>query len=233
LVDPGHYECRLCTCNPTDQYSCFDFKRVVPEPNATPLQLADPKLDCAERRRRIGAVALNGTVHSRQEMGWLRDAARVAKLVADGNTDLAPVFWIRLYGIVREVYERLFESHAFRAQIGALPNPDIVEFLAATEKVAALFSDDERLYIQYRRDVECHPLQNAYEFKVGKKGQAIETFRHTFLAKQVSVTLADFDAAVGRVLASAPNEVELAKSFAARCWLELTGLMRKGEKIYG
>lgn len=83
LVDEGaHYECRLCTCGPGDQFSCIEFRRVVPAPDATPRRLADPKLDCAERRRRMSESSMTARINSKQQMNWLVDATRVAKLVA-------------------------------------------------------------------------------------------------------------------------------------------------------
>ena len=41
LVDESHYECKLCTCAPTDSYSCLEFPRLLPEPDATPRMRAD------------------------------------------------------------------------------------------------------------------------------------------------------------------------------------------------
>jgi hypothetical protein len=233
LIDPTHYECKLCTCSPSDQFSCYQFQRVVPEADATARQLFDRSLDCTERRRRIRESLLNINIHSRQELDWLVDAARVSKLVAEGNADLAPVFWIRLYGILHEIYERLFASNTFAVQNGATPTASIAEFLGAIEQVASLFSDDERIYIQYRRDVECHPLQLNYEFQVNKSGGTRERFHHKLLAKTVPVSLEEFSSATKRVLATVRHEIDLARVFAGRCWLALAGLRRKGARIYG
>jgi hypothetical protein len=234
LVDRrSHYECKMCSCAPGDQFSCYDVPRVVPGPNATALQLVDRTLDCTERRRRLLETSRNSTIHSRQELNWLADASRVAKLVADGQTDLAPVFWIRLYGVLHEIFQRLSDSAASLTQHGVKPPQVISDFMAAVDKVGSLFSDDELLYIQYRRDVECHPVQLNYEFRVKKDGGTREAFDHKVLAKKVPVSLHDFMAATRRVLATAPNEVALAQRFADRCWLALAGLKRKGARIYG
>jgi hypothetical protein len=223
LID-GHFECRLCTCSPTDQYSCYEFPRPVHGPDATPLQRTDATLDCVERRRRLREIDRRTFVQSRQRMGWLVDAARVSKLVADGNTDLAPVFWIRLCGILNELYDKLLKNHTLAVLTGAKPYSDIVEFLGAIESLAASFSDDERIYIQYRRDVECHPVQDNH---------ASDGFNHKLLAKEARIGLEEFRAAVGRVVARAPSEVALAQMFAERCKLALADLERRGERIYG
>ena len=233
LLDGEHYECKLCTCTVTDHYSCYQFPRVVPDPEATPLQLAGAKLDCKERRRRMAESVTSADVHSPQELSWLIDTARVAKLVAKGNADLSPVFWIRLYGVLNEMYGRLAASHESSLRIGANPHLGIVRFLEEVSVLYAHFSDDELLYIQYRRDVECHPLQFNYERTVNKKGSARGSFKHKIFQKDAPVTLEDFSAAIKRVLSSAPNEVVLAQSFADRCWSTLETLQEKGRYIYG
>jgi hypothetical protein len=232
LVESDQYECKLCNCKPEDQFSCYQFPRVVPGPDATALQFVDRTLDCAERRRRMSESSRNIRIHSRQAMNWLVDAARLAKLVAEGNENLAPVFWIRLYGILHEMHERLSASNASVVRHGITPNPSIVDFLVAVDKVASIFSDDERLYIQYRRDVECHPLQLNYELQVKKNGDTREAFDHKLLAKKVPVTLEEFLAATKRVLGTAPDEITLSRVFAERCWLALAGLKREGARIY-
>lgn len=52
---------KLCNCKPEDQFSCYQFPRVVPGPDATALQLVDRTLDCAERRRRMSESSRNTT----------------------------------------------------------------------------------------------------------------------------------------------------------------------------
>jgi len=94
--------------------------------DATARQLVDRSLDCTERRRRIRESLLNINIHSRQELDWLVDAARVSKLVAEGNAELAPVFWDQVYGIVaRYIRAGYFASNTFAIQNGATP-PDLM-----------------------------------------------------------------------------------------------------------
>lgn len=107
LLDDSHYECKLCDCKTTDVDSCHAYPRVIPAADATRRQRADAKRSCAERRRSIGASSRTPDVNSQQEMNWLVDAARIAKLVAGGSADLAPIFWIRLYGILHEIHARM------------------------------------------------------------------------------------------------------------------------------
>lgn len=232
LIDESHYECRLCDCSPTDRFSCFEFPRVIPESGATARQLADATLNCSERRRRTSESSMNARVNSPQQMNWLIDAARVATLVAEGNTDLAPLFWIRLYGILHDIYDKLAGHRNLAVLNGARPHPLIVAFLKATEDLSGLFSPDERLYIQYRRDVESHPIQTNYEFKVDERGRAVETFKHKMLAQRIPVSLEEFRAAVKRLLATVPDETVLARVLASRCSNALLGLREHGARIY-
>jgi hypothetical protein len=234
VYDGGtHYECRLCTCTGQDHFSCIEFPRVVPTADATPRQLADPKLDCAERRRRMSESSVNARVNSKQQTNWLADAARVAKLVAGGNLDLAPIFWIRLYGILHEMYERVSHNNAFAIQIRGKAIPSMVDFVKAVDALAAVFSDDERIYIQYRRDVESHPIQRNYEFKVDNKGRSIESFHHKIMNRKVAVTLDEFTAAVRRLLQTVPREIDLARTMAERCLGSLAAVVEAGTRIFG
>ena len=177
--------------------------------------------------------SINARINSRQQMNWLSDAARVARMVAEKNFDVAPIFWVRLYGILHDIYDKLSGHHMFAVRNGAKPVSSIVAFLKATEDLSALFSADERLYIQYRRDVESHPIQVNYEFKVDNAGRAIETFKHKLLGQQTPVSLGDFQAAVKRLLSTVPNEIELARVMADRCWRSLLALTEKGTRIFG
>lgn len=234
VCDGGsHYECRLCTCTSKDHFSCIEFPRVVPGPDATPRQLADPKLDCADRRRRMSESSMNARINSKQQMNWLVDAARVSKLVAGGNIDLAPIFWIRLYGILHEIYGRVSRNSAFAIQIRGKPIQQMVDFLKAVDELSALFSADERVYIQYRRDVESHPIQVNYEFKVDSKGRSVETFQHKIMNQKVPVTLEEFTVVVRRLLHTVSQEVDLARMMAERCLRSLAAVVDAGARVFG
>jgi hypothetical protein len=165
-------------------------------------------------------------------MNWLVDATRVAKLVANGNADLAPVFWIRLYGILHDIYGRVSANVAAVELNGLKPPALFQDFLREIRAVASIFSTDERLYIQYRRDVDCHPLQNNYEFGYKRDGGTRETFEHKLLAEKTYVTLEDFRKAVRRVLGTRPDEVALAQAFAERCWSALAGVELQGARLF-
>lgn len=232
LLDPTHYECTLCDCKPSDLDSCFAFPRVIPEAGATPTQRADAKRSCSERRRSIGEASRRAEVNSTQEMNWLVDAARIVKLVADGSADLAPMFWIRLYGILHEIHARLTNLVQVAVESGARPSPLFAAFLAEVVALSALFSEDELIYVQYRRDTECHPIQNAYEFKINGTGRTRDQAAIKMLGTRKPLTLAELNSAVRRVLLSASSEVELARLMAQRSWTNVAAVRDKGALLY-
>jgi hypothetical protein len=176
---------------------------------------------------------MNARINSKQQMNWLVDAARVTKLVAAGNLDLAPIFWIRLYGILHEIYARIARHNAFAIQNGAKPVQLLVDFLKAVDALSAVFSDDERIYIQYRRDVESHPVQVNYEFRVDDRGRSVESFNHKIMNRKVPVTHEEFTAAVTRLLQTVSEEVDLTRQMATRCLRSLVAVAEAGAKIFG
>jgi hypothetical protein len=232
LIDETHYECKLCTCKPTDRFSCLEFPRVVPAPDATPKQLADRKRDCTERRRAMSESNSNATINPRQEMEWLEDAAAITKRVADGEIILAPIFWLRLFGILHDMYDKLLRAERWSLGQGFRFDPRISAFMREVEALSAVFTEDERLYIQYRRDVEAHPIQVAYEFRIDGAGKAKEAVTTKITAKKLPVTLDEFRAAMGRVLATAKHETGIARAFAIRCALSLERVREKGLQIF-
>ena len=232
LVDPSHYECKLCDCKRSDLDSCFAFPRVIPEADATPRQRADAKRSCSDRRRSIGETSRNAEVNSTQQMNWLADATRIAKLVADGSADLAPLFWIRLYGILHEIHGRLTDLVLVAVENGAKPSAAFDAFLSEVVALSALFSEDELIYIQYRRDTECHPIQNAYQFRIDGTGRARDEAAIKMLGTKRTLTLAELSSAVRRVLLSASSEVELARIMAHRSWINIATVRDQGALLY-
>jgi hypothetical protein len=232
LIDGSHYECKLCSCSPTDAFSCLEFPRVVPEPGATPKMLSDTKRDCTDRRRSMSETNLNARINSVQQMEWLDDAVSIAKRVAAEETLLAPVFWLRLFGILHDMYEKVLASERFCKTYGFKIDPRIVAFMREVEALAAVFSDDERLYIQYRRDVEAHPVQVHYEFKIDGKGKAKDGLTPKLTSKKLPVTREEFREAMKRVLATAKHETGIAVAFASRSLPALERVREKGRQVY-
>lgn len=232
MIDEDHYDCTSCTCSRSDTFSCDEFPRIVPTPNATPRQRADSKRPCEERRKTMRESSINASVNSRQYLEWVADAARISRQVAEGNTDLGPVFWIRLYGILYDVYGYLDKQTRFLTSIGFKNLPQTVVFVKSIEDLAALFSADEQIYIQYRRDTECHPVQKAYEFSIGQNGHILDQYFLKMLGKKTQVAKDDMRATALRVIKAAKHETQLAPLFAQRCWRQLAELEVKAAPLW-
>jgi hypothetical protein len=151
--------------------------------------------------------------------------------VASGETTLAPVFWLRLFGILHDMYDKQVRSERFCKIYGFKMDSRILAFMREVELLAAVFTDDERLYIQYRRDVEAHPIQVHYEFKIDGTGRPKEGITPKLTSSKLPVTLEEFREAMGRVIATAKHETEIARAFAGRC-VALERVREKGWQIY-
>jgi hypothetical protein len=132
--------------------------------------------------------------------------------LAAGEDDQAGYFWIFLYGVLHDIHDDMTGMVKF-AQDNGSGSAKIDE----VERLATLFTDDEKLYLQYRRDNECHPVQQNYEFLMNGKGVIRQTFKATLLMR-VPISIRDFRAVVRRSLAASGNdELKLARQYAARC----------------
>jgi hypothetical protein len=195
-------------------------------------QVVAAKLDCPERQRRIQEIATKSSVQSTQRRQWVADATAIGKDVAHGNTRLAPIFWIRLYGILHDLHKQTTSLQDAVTAIGASPSGSLGSMLSSIEDLGRLFSQDELAYIQYRRDVECHPVQEHYELSIAKNGAIRESLTLKLLGNERPSSTAEFRAAITRVLATASSEPALAQAFAARSARALENLQRISANIF-
>jgi hypothetical protein len=177
-----------------------------------------PELSADEKARLFSDILRNSRIIGHQMADWIRDTARVTQLVANSNTDLIPIFWIRLYGVLADVadqIDKVCDNPEHARQILATH-----EFAAALRvrnaitNIASVFNEDELVYLQYRRHVECHPLQNAYRIRVAGKAFQ-DSVHHRLLDK--AMTVEDSDAACVRLFAKhGLSESRVAINFAQR-----------------
>ena len=66
--------------------------------------------------------------------------------------------------------------------------------------MAATFDRDELIYIQYLRNTECHPVQDAYRIKRRGDGTLKDWVDHHLLPPGPPVTIEETNASVRRVL---------------------------------
>jgi len=111
----------------------------------------------------------------RQLAAWVGETLDAAERAGGGSPAALPVFWLRLYGVLTDVADFvaltveeaqdglcMFPLAREREQVSPLP--------AAMERLSALLDEDELLYIEYRRHVECDPFQTKYRVRRGRHG---------------------------------------------------------------
>lgn len=158
--------------------------------------------------------ARDTSVYQAQVAQWVGYCMECADTVAKGGApaSVRAAFWITTFGILVDLRRRLarFNKQAasprFRHVYG--------QMLVAIDGVLAPLSRDERLYLEYRRHVDAHPFQSAYE-TLNSEGVQQSTFRSRLLEAELPLT--DARAALGRVIRAANvDEAAIAMSVARR-----------------
>jgi hypothetical protein len=152
-----------------------------------------------DRERLLNDIDRNARTNPKLYSNWIRDTVRVTTEVANGNTDLVPVFRIRIYGVMADIFARVSGSQRNTAELKRPPNPAVEGMIEAIKALAARFTRDELIYIQYLRNTECHPVQDAYRIRVTGDGSLKDWVDH-HLIPGPPVTVEETTAAVLRVL---------------------------------
>jgi hypothetical protein len=175
--------------------------------------LRAPPKTSEDRRRILEDIQKNGgDIWAGQFLGWLGDAARVTEAVAAmasqalRHADTIAVFWIRTYGVLTDVRRAMERQRGTLVQLdGDLmpyarrtylePLNRIIELI---EDIRAAFDTDELLWLEYRRNVECHPWQDKYRLRTKRDGSLDDERHHELL--QGRRVVEDTQAALSRVV---------------------------------
>jgi hypothetical protein len=191
-------------------------------------------LSPTNRARILHDININADTNSKLCANWIRDAVHATTEVANGNTDLIPVFRIKLYGIMADILAKLTESQSFLADNNIRPEPAVDAMIDAIKALAAAFDRDELIYIQYLRNTECHPVQDAYRLKRRGDGTLREFVEHHLLPKGPPVTVEETLASVRRVLLPyGANEHAIARQLARKALKPLATVQAKSPALYG
>lgn len=181
-----------------------------------------------DRKRLLADInAKSGVIWVRQMRQWVGDAEYYARRVADlgdeATNEERTLFVLRAYGALDEVREA-FDRHVegYRTQYAGEPEeklPPVVKQtqLLVQELEGALTSltDEEKAYLLYRRDTECHPTLDRYRLR--RKGDG--SLKEKFEVFGRSWTVEDFDKAMSRILQVEGSEeaimIGLARKLAA------------------
>ncbi|NOK36528.1 hypothetical protein HMI49_25295 [Corallococcus exercitus] len=152
-----------------------------------------PKLTAEENKRLLQSYGHNADPRGKQLAQWVLSTAHYCECLTVRGMEATHaecvVFWFRLYGLFDEVRDDLIKKANFGDTViasGQAPQSFQLDIetkvkpaLAAINKAFALFSEDDLLYLQFRRDVEAHVWQDAYRLRM--KGQkSLITTRRVF-----------------------------------------------------
>jgi hypothetical protein len=188
-------------------------------------------LSDADKARFLRARKGYGDIVAQQILEWTSRARRCTASVASGDLhpDIIAVFWISIYGLMTDVREHVVKqretlTNTAETTLGAFGlsrsiASDIRRIVDRIDAIYTTFNEDELAYIEYRRHVECHPLQRGSEIAI-QDGTIIDRPRR--LTKR-SWTYEDEDAALRRVIRThgkirmtGPEEAPIAQLFARR-----------------
>ncbi|MFN0118180.1 MAG: hypothetical protein ACKVQC_07835 [Elusimicrobiota bacterium] len=168
---------------------------------------------------------------------WLARAENSTKKVAEGNREVIPIFWITIYGLLSdfadfiEEHAEFMAKHPDRVKKAGLKIDELAPVQASLKNLLKVFDYDELIYLQYRRHVECHPLQSAYRLRV-RDGRLVDQVNHR-LIKSVA-TVDETNAAIERVLLKFKiDENKIAENFAKRSLIAVGILKSDALPVFG
>ena|SRR5450631_3403767 len=212
--DDSHFWCLECTCPPGDPHSCNGpFPRVMPQSGWTKDQRSSVKMSCDDRR--LVSTSGWGDIGSRLRTQWIGNAIRAAEEVIDDDCAWSArlLWWVHLYAILGELKEFLVGLSTPLFAGDSAPREPFKQAVKCIDALQQVFSEDELLYIQYRRDEACHPVADSYQPRV--RDGKVKKAKETLLGVR---PLLDIREATKRVLKTANNdEIHLAKDLATRC----------------
>ena len=162
-------------------------------------------------------------VYPTQRREWIRDLRHtIARLLAGDSNDASAVravFWLRLRGVLVDLREHPAFQVVSSNATPPRPGSDLERFtmwVSSMNAVRAILSENELLWAEYRRHVEAHIHQGAYEPQLNKKKSAVKAkFTSKYTEKTYDVH--DLDNRLGAVLAAHRNsEPAIALDFARR-----------------
>jgi hypothetical protein len=141
------------------------------------------------------AVEEQAPVRAHQAKKWTGTLAYIAQRIAElgDKSDEAhhALFWIRLQQVLAELLPYCEESRSVHEQFGLHERAKLFAVVVdRCRDLAGLFSEDELMWMQYRRDTEGHIWQESYEIGVKElaKGSKIkESRRYEVIDKVVNV----------------------------------------------
>lgn len=145
-------------------------------------------------------------------------------------------FWIRLDGVIVQLWSHSLREVDFLAGLGAAaPKPGTDADLMMRDHLAIAsvrrkFTEDEFIYADYQRQIEGHPTQDkfAVAWKKANGGQVLDKREYPTLGK--SFTIRELFEAIERVDLTYPSRDDAAVEFARRIREPLTKLVEASRR---
>lgn len=180
--------------------------------------------------RRLVSKSGWGDIGSRLRLQWIGNAIRAAEEVVGVNCPWSSerLWWVHLYAILRELKEFMVDLSTPKFAGDRAPRELFKPAVKCIDALQQVFTEDELLYLQYRRDEACHPVADSHEPRV--RDGKVKKAQETLLGVR---PLVDIREATKRVLKTTNNdEIRLAKDLATRCLPALRELLSAARPLF-
>jgi hypothetical protein len=161
-------------------------------------EVAVAELPQEEKERLKKAIVDRGPTHARQALQWVQELNRTAGDLSRrgeaAGVDVMSTFWIKLYGVLDEIGGSYAFFVKYCEDIGAGASKMAIDARTMRDAIVAVrdsMSEDELIWLSYRRDVECHVWQDSYE--LNKRGDKLKERRGFSLLGDKVLHVDDFD----------------------------------------
>lgn len=144
------------------------------------------QLSVNDTQRLTSAIVERGDIRAQLALQWVQTLERAARQLASAGgvmaVDTQTVFWIRLHGVLTEVGGWFDDVYDLGSR-----DRHVLATRGALHDLRAALDEDERLWLHYRRDTECHVWQESYELQLGGKGKLKEQRMFPLLGRTLHV----------------------------------------------
>lgn len=171
----------------------------------------------------LNSFAASNPRYAEVQRQWARDLlATIDRLIEGKSTDpeaLRVVLFLRLRGLVVDFRNQYSVGAALLGNTQSVPGSSLAwlaNTLNAIDQLKNTLSEDEQLYAEYRRHVDAHIRQGAYNLQWNKKKSTVRReFDSAFTGKTYEVI--DLNERIARTISSyGGDELKLAIDFAQR-----------------
>lgn len=203
----------------------------------------DPHIDAKLEYHNVSLERKQDWVHGQMKLQWVESLEDTIDLLCQDNGDwtVAKAFWIHLDETIDEFLSS--EEKSLENLKNLLPSPTfwklaedyakslndksvvglLIREVEAAKALKSLFAKEELVFIDYRRQTDCHIIQESYDVQLKKNNQIKYERNMPILGPGVSLPIKDIDKMVHDLLRKYnPNlflhidETRIAIDFAKR-----------------